>query len=223
MKTIVAVTCLTVCFALPPAIAGTATVAALDSSGSVSADRTDICAASVAKITSSLGPDDTLAIVSIDAVPFGRKRPFFVRTLSPKSDSPLHVKLARNQFDAAVRGAMADWLATSAKNTRVADTMVWAADYLATNPAATKKLFVCSDGVEESPVLDMSARVPANALKRLEAGGFVPSDGLAGVEVSWVGLGGRKEVAHVRAVKTFWESYFRAVHAKLVLIQRNGL
>jgi hypothetical protein len=223
-KSTIVLACL--CFllaSLGPAFASTTTVIALDSSSSIATDRAAICEPSVLKATSGLAPGDTVALVAIDEVPFGTKQAIAVLTFRVKSDSPLHVRLALKKFNAAILDALAEWRKSSARQTRVADAMLWASDFLLKDPAARKRLTVCSDGVEESPVANFVPKVPDNAFQRIKDGGFVPAEGLAGVEIRWIGLGGGKEASHVQAVTRFWTRYFNAARANVVVIQRNAL
>lgn len=95
--------------------------------------------------------------------------------------------------------------------------------YLSKKPAAVKRLYVCGDGVEEGPALNMSKSVPKDAMARFARAGLVPANAFAGTEISWVGLGGGIEAAHVNSVKEFWTDYFAKTGAKVVTMQRLRL
>lgn len=203
-----------------------AVVLALDGSGtSNSADRNAICKPSIDKAVAELKVGDTLMVYAVDDKGMSEKLPLFEGTFEAKSSNRMHVKIGRDALADGVRAAVETWMGMSAKKSRYGDGFLFAADYLSKNPAAVKRLYVCGDGVEEGPALDMSKAVPKDAMARFARGGLVPKAGLSGVEIYWIGLGtGKKDALHYQQVKQFWaDQYFQAVHAKVVTLQRLGL
>ena len=60
-------------------------------------------------------------------------------------------------------------------------------------------------------------------MARFVRASLVPASAFAGTEISWVGLGGGIEAAHVNSVKEFWTDYFAKTGAKVVTMQRLSL
>lgn len=207
--------------------ASTTLVVALDSSGSLDkgADRSKICVVSALRAASELEPGDKLVIVEINDDSYAVKHPLFEKDFLVRSSNPLHVKVGRDLFQEEIDSTLNLWLKTSSKRTKIVDAFFWVSEYFSFSKAGKKRLLVCSDGIEDSAIADMEKGVRTGLLDKMVRDKIVPlsSGGLHNVEVMWVGLGGKKEVKHINAIKEFWISYFDRTGAKLVRMGRPGL
>lgn len=199
---------------------------ALDDSKTVNvADRNAICLPSLDKVVAGLNVGDTLMIYAVDDKKMSEKLPVYEGTFEARSSNRLHAKVGKDTMARNVRAAVETLQGRRAMQSRYGDGFMFAAGYLASKPADVKRLYICGDGVEEGPALDLSKGVPKDAMARFARAGLVPSDGLSGVEVNWIGLGtGKNEALHYQQIRQFWaDQYFKTVRAKAVTLQRLGL
>jgi len=209
--------------------AETLLVVALDNSSSIDQPvRSKICESAARKAISTLQPGDVAVFVAIDDQPYGRKFSLGTVAINARSLNPIHVKGAHEKAATEVSEILATGKQGQAKQTRIADAVYWAGEQfnsrLVNNKPATaaKRLMICSDMLEESPLLDMGRAVPANALQRLRRGSLLPVPGLQGVEVYVVGLGAGVGVAHDRNVKAMWTQVFEESGAVVKLMSRDS-
>lgn len=204
--------------------AATHYIVALDNTtSSTQEDRAGICQKSTLVIVEQMKPKDTITLVNIDHMNFAGKHELLQESFSPKTFNPLHISVAKRELSKQVNEALGAWLKTSSNATLAFDAVYWAGDRFKNTPASTvKKLLVCSDGIEESNMLNMRPRIPADAFDRVVKAKKV-HEGLKSVEVMWVGLGGGEASEHTRGVELLWRAYFEAAGATVIRMGRAGL
>jgi hypothetical protein len=199
-------------------------IVALDNTtSSTLEDRAGICQKSTLALVEQMKPKDTITLVSIDHMNFAGKHELLQETFSPKTFNPLHVAVAKQELNNQVKEALSSWLKITTNATLAFDAVYWAGDRFKNSPATTiKKLLVCSDGIEESNMLNMRPTIPTDALERVVKAKKV-HEGLKSVEVMWVGLGGGEASEHTRGVESLWRAYFQAAGATVTRMGRAGL
>ncbi|MBX3656500.1 MAG: hypothetical protein KF686_20170 [Ramlibacter sp.] len=208
--------------------AQTLLVVALDSSESVTLPvRARICEDAVRKAMATLQPGDMAVFVGIDDQPYGRKFSLGTVAIKAANLNPILVKSAHTRAAGEVSTILAAWKQADAKQTRVADAVYWAGEQFNSvqvngGPPAHKRLLICSDLLEASPLMDMSRAIPPNALQRLRKGALVPVPGLRDTEIWVVGLGAGAGTAHDRNVKLFWTQAFEESGAVVRLMSRGA-
>jgi hypothetical protein len=204
--------------------AATDYIVALDNTtSSTPDDRSSICQKSTLALVEQMKPKDTITLVNIDHMNFAGKHAFLQESFTPKTFNPLQVAVAKQELNNQVKAKLDDWLKTTSTATLAFDAIYWAGDrFKQSSSTTTKKLLVCSDGIEESDMFSMRPRIPSDALARVLKAKKV-HEGLKGVEVTWVGLGGGEASEHTRGVEALWRAYFNAAGATVVRMSRAGL
>lgn len=193
-------------------------VVLIDQSGSIQdADRA-IYEQSFRSIGSSLVGGDRLIIAPVNAT----SRSQFVTALDVtipstgrKSQDALNLAQCRKKVQDLMPVLFPDTAQPSARMTRLVETIAAASE--AFDPAAKigKRLVLLTDGVEDSPIVDLDdiggdPAFTAAALGKARELGMLPN--LSGVELSIIGAGGDD----FAAVQGFWKAYATATGATLV-------
>ncbi|MCS6986312.1 MAG: hypothetical protein NZM40_02590 [Sphingomonadaceae bacterium] len=207
--------------AFRPAPAPRTFVVLVDHSASVDPADRALHLAALEALAEALRPGDRVLAAHAGETTRANFRPAFVRAVA--SDDRRLVREANERAACLALRRAAPTLvpagARPARRTQLLEAIAAAAPAFGRGPGV---LVLLSDGVEESPHLDL-ARAPldatdvAAALARARAEGLLPR--LVGVDLHVVGAGGQ----HYASVERFWRAYARATGARLVAYGRLGL
>jgi hypothetical protein len=193
------------------------TIVLVDQSGSIKPADRAIYLQSLKAVGESLVGDDRLLVAPVNAT----SRSEFVAALDvtvPKSGIHLeyesHLAEVQGVVDKALSTLLPEAENGEANMTRLVETIAAASEALGLHPKEGDRLIMLTDGVEDSPIVDLdeAATNPAAVAKALDKArtlGMLPN--LSGVEISVVGAGGQD----FAAIQNFRKAYATATGATL--------
>lgn len=198
-------------------------VVLIDRSGSIPAADRALYARSIEGIGAGIDAGGRVLVAVIGDADRSRFSPLFeikVEDSDVRLKREANLQMARSELTAALPTLLPEDSAVGSGSTRILETIA------AANEAFGGKggrLFVLSDAIEESPILDLS-RLPAgpaaipDAIAEARAAGVLPD--LKGVELHIIGAGGDDTHLGVEGIRAFWQAYAEATGATLVHIGR---
>ncbi|MEN9854904.1 MAG: hypothetical protein RL186_1557 [Pseudomonadota bacterium] len=197
---------------------GRTTIVLIDQSSSIAAEDRSIYETSLDAICADLKLGDRLLVASVGGQSRSEFRPSLdmsVRATGQRLRDESRLRAAAKSLKNTLPSLLSGQNVPS-NQTRLVETIAAASQAFGTKPKRGDQLILLTDGVEDSPIIDLdlpkgvNTEEMAEALARAKAQGFLPD--LAGVELSIIGAGG----TDYAATESFWRAYAQATGAKLI-------
>jgi hypothetical protein len=192
----------------------TVTVVLIDRSRSIDPADRDIYLASIRALGADVNGGDRLLFAAVGDQTRASFRPALdIRV--PRTSVRLDQEEAERAAETELTQRAPDLLAgDAADNSRILEAITAAAEAFQAAPDANHRLIVLTDAVEHSDIvnLDRSSVTPeevGEAIARARREGLIPD--LSGVELSFIGVGGRD----FAGVESFWLAFVAASRANL--------